>query len=322
MDAVISSKPKLYLHISRATHFFEWERPEFKKYFKLVDQPKKDVPLLSFGPDVIEQASKLPATKRFAVMFPGFGHNPLHNLENRKLHRRLIKESFEKVFINYGPLEIAYKGLDNVCIYPFSVDVEKVGFKHYRDKIESLLHVSNDGPQKDWRRSEAIMRKTGLKNEVYPPRKPSFYRKEIFLNNTGKIFRKALRLSKKNYLPYGYVSHEKIIKKYHKFDGFVHIADEIKHPKVLDGKYTASLIEAGVTGAILFWHDTFGLGNNLETIFNLPVDVDKAAKEITQIRKSIDVNKHSRLTREEIVDTFNKTVSVKARVEIILKNIK
>jgi hypothetical protein len=89
----------------------------------------------------------------------------------------------------------------------------------------------------------------------------------------------------------------------------------------LDGKYTASLIEAGLTGSILFWHDTYNLGNNLETVFNLPVDTTKAADEILRIKNNIDVHRHSQQTREEMFDTFNPEKSVGIRCNYILEKL-
>lgn len=316
-----SSKPKLYIHVGQATHFLRWEIPQFEKYFILVDSPAPDIPLLSFGPDVLEEASKTPASKRYAVLFPGFSHNPVYNPEIKKLHRRLIKNYFHIVFINPGPLEIAYKGLENISFYPFSIDTKLVTLKSYRKKLNSLIHISSDFPQKDWQLSESIMRNTGLTYEVYPPRNPEFFERNLTLNARKNKIRKKLNLKEKTAPPRGYLNHEKIIKKYQQYDGFVHVARDIKHPLYLDGKYTASLIEAGITGAILFWHDTFGLGNNLETVFNLSLDTEKAAQEILDIRSSIDVYKHSRLTHEEMMDTFNPSDSVSIRAEKILEGL-
>jgi hypothetical protein len=314
-------KPKLYIHVGRATHFLKWELPEFKKYFTIVDNPSKDVILLSFGPDILQEAERLPALKRFAVLFPGFGRNPVYNLNLRAKQIALLS-NFDQVFINPGPLEIAYTGLDNITFYPFSVDINFIKMKKYRTGIDSLIHISNDGAQKDWPRSEAVMKLTGLKYEVYPPREKKVYDHQESFNNFKNTVRGLLRLKKKKYLPYGYVSHSAILKKYQEYDGFVHIASDVKHPALLDGKYTASLIEAGVTGAILFWHDTFELGNGLKTVFNLPADPQKAAEEILRIRKSLDVEKHSRLTRQEMIEKFNPEVSVRIRAEKILSLLK
>lgn len=314
--------PKLYIHVRQATHFLRWERDEFAKYFELVSEPSEDVPLLSFGPDVLEEASELPASKRFAVLFPGFRHNPVYNLENRELHHRLIKNHFTYVFINPGPLEIAYKGLDNIVMYPFSVDTNLVKFKRYRRAIKSILHVSSDSPQKDWQRSEAIMKKTGLRYEVYPPRDPDFFSRITKNNITKNKIRNFVGLRQKKYLPLGYVDHSKVVRKYQKYDAFIHVAKDIKDPNDgVDGKYTAAFIEAGLTGAIMFWHDTYGLGNGLKTVFELPLDPDEAALRIIQISKKINIKKHSKETRKEMLRVFNPQDSVKTRAKKILKSI-
>lgn len=314
------SLPRLYLHVGQATHFLRWEIPEFNKYFTLVDSPSKDIPLLCFGPDVLEEAAKLPASKRYAVLFPGFAHNPVYNPDIKKLHRRLIASRFSAVFINPGPLEIAYKGLENVLFYPFSIDTELVQVKNFRKNINSLLHVSSESPQKDWQRSEAVMQRTGLEYEVYPPRSAELHKRQYRTNKSLDKVRRILGMQPKN-IPYGYVKHELVVKKYQQYDGFVHVAKDIKDPIYIDGKYTASFIEAGMTGAILFWHDTFKLGNNLKTVFNLSLDPEKAAKEILEIRSSIDVEKHSQLTRQEMLDTFNPVESVRIRAEKILQEL-
>ena len=315
------TKPNLYVHFKGATHFLSWELPYFKRYFNIVSYPSSSTVLLVFGPDALEEASTMPALKRFGVLFPGFGYNPLHNMEVRKRQTKIIKKHFETIFINPGPLELAYKGLNNITFYPFSVDTNLVKFKNYRKNIKSLLHVSNDGAQKDWQRSMEIMKKTGLPYLVYPPRDIQYYTRQQKINNLKNTIRKSIGIKKKNYLPIGYVNHKLVVSKYHKYDGFVHVAKEIVHPGLLDGKYTASLIEAGLTGSILFWHDTFNLGNSLETVFDLPVDTSEAANEIIRIKNNIDVFKHSKLTREEMFDTFNPEKSVSLRCNYILEKL-
>ena len=311
-------KPKLFIFVEQATHFLRWEIPEFEKYFEVVDTPGTDTILLSFGPDVIERALELPARLKFATTFPGFAHNPLHDLDIRHKHLNILR-NFDGVFINPGPLEIAYSELSNVVFYPFSIDTKLVKFKSYRKKIDSLVHVSNDSPQKDWTRSEEVMKLTGLKYEVFPPRDNSYYESILERNRLKNKIRRKLKLKERNYLPFGYVPHEIVVKKYQKYDGFVHVARDIKHPVCIDGKFTASLIEAGVTGSILFWHDTYGLGKGLETVFDLSLEPEKAAQEILEISKNIDVYKHSKLTREEMLDTFSTSNSVGIRANHILK---
>lgn len=315
-------KPDLYIHVHEAKYFLEWELAEFKKYFTLVDTPSEKTILLSFGPDVLEESSTLPASYRFAVLFPGFRHNPVYNLENRKLHHSLIKKYYDKVFINPGPLEIAYKGLTNVEFYPFSIDISKVKVKKFRKVLNSIIHVSSDSPQKDWLRSERIMKNTGLKYEVYPPRNDAFFDSVERLNRLKNKARNFFGVAAKNYLPRGYVSHEQVIRKYQQYDAFIHVAKDIKDPNDgVDGKYTAALIEAGLTGAIVFWHDTYGLGNSLETVFELPLDEELAAKRILEIRSTINVRKHSKKTHVEMMEKFNPVNSVRIRAEKILKTV-
>lgn len=310
-------KPKLYIHVGRATHFLKWEIPEFKKHFTLVRSPSKDVALLSFGPDVLREASQLPASKRFAVLFPGFGHNPVYNDSLRASQHKIIEQKFDQVFINKGPLELAYSDIDKITLYPFSVDTDMLPLLRYRDGLDSLIHISNDAPQKDWQRSENIMRKTGLTYEVYPPRDGTIYEGQSTIREFRNNMRQLIGLKKKPYLPSGYVGHDAVINKYNQYDGFVHVARDIKDRVHIDGKYTASLIEAGVTGSILFWHDTFGLGNDFETVFDLPLDEDKAAEMIINIKNSVDIRKHSERTREEMLSTFNVRDSVAVRAERI-----
>jgi hypothetical protein len=316
-----ASKPKIYIHVGEATHFLRWELPEFSKYFEIVEEPNTDIPILVFGPDVLEEAIHLPARKRYAVLFPGFGHNPVYNKEIRQKHKKLISQ-YNTVFINPGPLEIAYKGLKNIKFYPFSVDVQKVKYTKPRTHIKKIIHISSDYPQKDWQRSEEIMKKTKLNWEVYPSRASSenwfskFYdaaNRYVYNITSLEIFKKP---------PHGYVSHAAIIRKYKKNDAFIHVAKDIKDPIYIDGKYTATLIEAGLSGCIIFWHDTFGLGNTLETVFELPLDTNEAASMITEISKTINVKEHSLRTHQEMLKKFNPVDSVKVRANAILNDIK
>jgi len=286
-----------------------------------VSSPSEDALLLSFGPDVLKEAATLPAKRRYANLFPGYSYNPVYNINLRKEQLEILSKHFQTVFINKGPLEIAYKTLNNIEFYPFSVDTNLVKMKRYRKQLNSLIHVSNESPQKDWQRSRAIMEATGLRYEVFPPRLHEVYQKHLDVNAEKNRIRQKFGLKIKPYLPYGYLNHELVVKKYQNYDGFVHVARDIKDQILIDGKYTASLIEAGITGSILFWHDTFGLGNNLETVFNLSLDPDKAAREILDIRSSLDIKRHSRLTHEEMMDTFNPQKSVGIRALKMLEGI-
>lgn len=315
----INKKPKLYIYYDQATHFLKWEVPLFSKYFNLVDKPGKDTILFAFGPDVIERGAQLEALKRFGYILPGFGFNPVYNLPLREKMKTIIDQSYDGFFINPGPLEIAYGKIKKVNICQFGIDPKFKKIKRFRNSLDSLIHVSSNYPQKDWQRNEGIMRATGLKFEVYPPRTGDLpqEKKTGFIKTYNKLAEKTYLKPIKT-MPHGYVSHAQTIKKYMEYDGFVHIAKDIKSEKYIDGKYTASLMEAGATGAILFWHDTFMLGNHLETVFELPLDIKKAAKKILDVRASIDVHYQSKRTREEILDVFSAEKSVKERSEKII----
>ena len=314
-----NSLPDLYIHVGQATHFLEWEWAEFSKHFNIVQEPSVSTILLAFGPDVLESSTELPALKRCIVLFPGFGYNPLHDLELRKKQRDVIKNNYDIVFINPGPLEIAYKGIQNVKYYPFSVNEKMFKKTKARKRVDKIIHISNDSPQKDWQRSERVMKKTGIPYEVFPPRGQIFFEKRQKNNEKKNRIRNVLGLESKKYMPYGYVEHDTIIKKYYSSDAFVHIAGEINNKLYLDGKYTASLIEAGMTGCIIFWHDTYNLGNTLKTVFSVSSSEEIAAKEIKDILSKIDIGKHSNATRREMIDTHNVGNSVKIRAELIKK---
>jgi hypothetical protein len=310
-------RPKLKISCYGAQHFLNWELRYFKKHFEVVQESGNDVVLLVFGPDILKRSSQIPALRRVAMLFPGWWCNPYHNEEYRRDILDTIDASYDLAFVNPGPLEEAYKMSKKVVTCSFTIDTALVRCKRLRRSIDSLLHISADSPQKDWKRSAEIMQLTNLAHEVFPPRgKPTPFsdRAKIRLDRYG------YRLGFPTLFgvtPGGYVSHRKVLRKYQQYDGFVHVAAEFPHPEYLDGKYTAALLEAGATGAILFWHDTFGLGNDLETVFDLPLDPNEAAQEILQIRRSLDVEKHSRSTREEILDKFDPERSVEFRAKKI-----
>lgn len=303
---------KLYIHADKAAHFLRWELPLWAREFELVDRPSADALLLSFGPDVLDGAAALPASSRFAVLFPGFSFNPVRDLRLREHQRVLLAEGFRQVFINPGPLEIAYGDFGDVSLYPFSVDTELVGFRGYRRRLDSLLHVSFDNPQKDWRRSEAVMAKTGLRYAVYPPRNEKVlrldYARRVRQARLGRLVGRHDRP-----LPLGYVSHRSTVRQYRRYDGFVHVARDVRHPEFIDGKYTAAFIEAGVSGSVLFWHDTWGLGNGLTSVIELPESTEAGARRILEVRQSADILALSRATREEMMDVFTPQHSVRVR---------
>lgn len=309
-------KPRLHIHVRKATHFLSWELPYFERYFDLIDSPAKDAVLFSFGPDALASGALLPAYKRVSLLFPGFGLNPYHDIVHRYGMQRIIDESYDLVFVNPGPIREAFRDSSKIAVIPFSVNTELIHIRKPRNALNSLLHVSAFFPQKDWTRSRDIMKLTGLRYEVFPPRELSILqrvRKRVRI----ELQRQGLVRPDDRLRQMGYVPHSIVVEKYHAFDGFVHVAAET--PPFVDGKYTATLLEAGLTGCILFWHDTLNLGNDFETIFNLPLDPQEAAAEILHIRQSIDVESHSRRTAEEIFERTNPNKVMRIRYEKILE---
>jgi len=315
-----SMKPELFIDVKGARHFLNWELPQFKKHFTIVHEQSKEAIYLAFGPDAFQQSSNLQAKRKIAYLFPGFGFNPIHNSETKNWALEKIINEYDAILINQGPLEIAFATIKKKFICPFSLNTSLISMTKPRTDVKKLLHVSADYPQKDWKRSEEIMMLTGLQYEVFPSRKKT-KTKNSLKKRCFQVFNRCLRKIRIPYqiylLPDSYVSHHETIKKYNAYDGFVHIASECKDPLHIDGKYTACLLEAGLTGAILFWHDTFKLGNNLETVFSCSERPEIASKQILDIIKSIDIKRHSKETREEIYDKFNCANSVDIRANII-----
>lgn len=309
------ARRQLYLLVGQATHFLRWERQHFAQHFELVDAPSEQANLLAFGPDVLEAGTRLPCRKRIALLFPGFGFNPYHDLAYRQVARQQLTTFYDLLLINPGALQVVYGDLPMTRLSPFSIDDKLVGFRGYRSSLRSLLHVSARYPQKDRLRSLAVMATSGMRHQIFPSEFPSPI-EHLQQRVVHRVRQTRLHRFIKATSP-GYVDHRTVVAKYHAHDGFVHCAAEFKHPRYLDGKYTACLMEAGATGAILFWHDTFGLGNDLECVFPLSLDPVAAGAELRDIAANLDVERHSRRTREEILDRFAASRSVALRARLI-----
>ncbi|HEY8558970.1 MAG TPA: hypothetical protein VIL74_01105 [Pyrinomonadaceae bacterium] len=315
-------KTKLKIFVSKAPlYFLKWELPYFEKEFKLVDEPGEDTVSLAFGPDVLEECASSPALKRAAFLFPFYNYNPYHDLSYREKVLALIENFYDAVFVNPGPINQALSTCGKLFSHPFSVDVDKIRkMKRVRKTVGSLIHVSADSPQKDWERSQKVMQLTGLPYEIFPPRRQPDQKvtfKERVLWRYNKYIVKALKPAEALRKTLGYADHLTTIKKYVEYDGFVHIAAKKPDKLHLDGKYTAALLEAGVTGAIIFWHDTFGLGNDFETIFALSKEPQTAAREILEIKDRIVAEKHSARTSEEISERCHPQKIVRFRRRVI-----
>ncbi len=327
------SRIRLKIVVGKAPRFLRWEMPYFRKYFDLVDEADDETVVLAYATDVLEYATEFPCRLRVAVIFPGFGVKPYRIEADRLKMAGLFEKDYDLVFANPGPMEEVFRGNGKLVIHPFSVNLDAIPFKRPRRRLDSLLHASAVGSaKKDWMRSVEVMRLTGLKWEIFPPRPldgeqdaaqvpppdgiPAKIRQQLAVWRNRywhPISRRALKWGFPDLIPPpGYAQHSALIKRYQQHDGFVHIAKE--NPPHTDAKYTATLFEAGATGALLFWHDALGLGNDFETIFSLPCEPELAANEILRIRREVDIERHSRRTAEEIRERCNPDAVVRTRL--------
>ena len=95
-------------------------------------------------------------------------------------------------------------------------------------------------------------------------------------------------------------TNEQMIDLYQNADGFLHPGTIGPPPGYwCDGKYTVSLIEAGLSGCIIFWHDAMSVGNSMKTVFEVSLNPVEIAERIKDVVGSIDLDKHSTETSEE-----------------------
>ena len=315
----MTTEPPLHLHVGGATHFLTWERPVYASRFRLVAAPQPDAHLHAFGPDVLESGAALPASSRSIYLFPGFvPRSPFFDDEVRRHWEDVLRSAYDLVFVNPGPMAALFGHLPQARVVPFSVDVGLVPFRE-RTAVRSLLHASADYPQKDWPRSEATMAATGLPYEVFPPRdetiKHHWSRSRLARLRANRVLRTLRVPWRLRTTPGRYVPHSATIERYLAHDGFVHVAAPVA--PALDGLYTATLIEAGLSGAITFWHDTHGLGGFLETVVEVPGEPGPAATAVLQAIEDMDVAERSRATRDEMLRTFAPEHAVTRRTAAI-----
>jgi hypothetical protein len=315
-----STRPPLHLLIGGATHFLAWERAHYATHFSLMDEPGPRTHLHVFGPDVLAEGLATPASRRSAYLFPGFVNpSPWWDAAVRAEMEATLAD-YDLVFVNPGPMAALFGHLPQTRVVPFSVDADKVPFRT-RTSVRSLLHAAANYAHKDSPRSIAVMEATGLDFEVFPPRDDTIKshwstsrRAKLAANKLARLSHVPLRFDIGSLR---YVTHEATIGRYLAHDGFVHVAAPV--PPGLDGLYTATLIEAGLSGAIVFWHDTHGLGGFLDTVVETPVEPEAAAGVILDAIGSLDLAEHSRATQTELRAHFSPAPAVGRRAAAILE---
>lgn len=319
----MTSKPKLFLVVGRAKHFLAWERPEYERYFELVDAPGPDVLVHGYSTDTFFGLHELPARSRSAYVRPGWTPtHPFYDLELRQQMSDYAAAHLDVAFVNPGPLWAAFRDDPTFALTTYTIDLAHASWFRPRTELRSLLHLSADWPTKDWRRNAAIMAATGLDHLVYPPRDGRGAYGEVGtairvrrkVNGWARKLRVPLQLEVPNKR---YVEQEKVLPLLASHDGFVHVAAPM--PPRAESQYVATLLEAGLTGALLFWYDTQGCGGYLETVFEVDLDPEVAAAQILDIAASTDIAAHSRRTHEEIRAVFDPRPAIRDRCEKMLE---
>ena len=262
-------KPKLYIRIVACEYWLSWVTPELAKLFDIVDEPSPDVAMLAYGQDSAQEAlrSKVPSRVRVATFLPGitWHPNPVEDAESNKVCRYVARQ-YDVLFVNPGPLELAFADMANCKVILPSYDVD-IRFRRRMD-IGYLLHAGVPTPQKNRVRNIEIMRKTGLDWDVQP-------------RSTNRLPRREL------------------VHRYLAADAVIQVSRKTGLREYLEGKYTACMMEAGATGAILFWHDVWGLGSDFDCIVPIPNTSKEAAAVILETAEG-DVEALSAATSAEI----------------------
>jgi glycosyltransferase involved in cell wall biosynthesis len=119
---------------------------------------------------------------------------------------------------------------------------------------------------------------------------------------------------------YGSIPHSRMIEIIQDADGFLHPSKIGEAPSCwVDAKYTVSLIEAGMSGCIIFWHDVMKHGNSMETVFEISQNPIEIAARIQEVVGSIDLEKHSQRTAEEFRNKHSIENTVKKKMDVITR---
>ena len=285
---------------NREFHFSQWDIPEFKKYFSNVlvhyyaedpnfTQIKEDDILFVFLHLGIYQSVKCFA--RFAMLYPGFGFHPLHNLPQRALVAGYITQ-YNAVFVNDGPVWESYTGTPNVFCAPYGLASEMFKKTRIRTKFKRIIQVANNfaWQYKGRHIAEEAMRLMPYEWELIP--------------------------DKNNLI--GAIPFSELPDVYQNADGFLN-PNMIGPPPGywIDCTYTGTTLEAGLSGCIIFWHDCMGLGNRFETVFEISLNPVEIATKVQDIVNSIDLEKHSLLTAQEFYEKCNIHDATKYKVDVI-----
>ena len=289
---------------TRDFHFSKWELTEWKKYFKEVSfhylsddlkatQIKKDDIIFVYA--FIGFYSHVDCFAKFGIFYPGFAYHPLKNPEKQNIMKPIehLLTPYSAIFANEGPIWECYKNHSNFFLVPPSVSNDTFKKTRKRTKFKKIIQVANPvWPYKGRHISEAAMKLMPYEWELVP-------------STESKI---------------GYVPWKELPNVYQNADGFLS-PNMIGEPPgyYIDAKYTCAMVEAGLSGCIIFWHDCMNLGNSFETVFEISLDPIEIANKVQEVVGSIDLDKHSTKTAKEFYEKCNVENAIKSRIQIMEK---
>jgi hypothetical protein len=278
---------------------FSWMNDEFRKHFREVivtSNPwfpanEDDVLLVNA---CLGSFYNLACKRKFGILLPGFGFHPYKRPEQFN-EMKPVFAKYDAIFCDEAPVGEAVKR-DGTCknfhyvpICANSCDFKKT---RKREKFRKIIQVASHGAEKGRDVSKQAMKLLPYECELIPRDNESYFQR----------------------------SQEQMIASYQEADGFLHPGRVGPAPGYfVDAKYTVSLIEAALSGCIIFWHDAMNHGNSMETVFEVSLDPKEIADKIQQVVGSIDLDAHSTKTANEFRDKYSTENNVKRMMDIMVQ---
>jgi hypothetical protein len=277
---------------------FSWMNDEFRKYFREVIVtstpycPAREDDVLMVNA-CMGSFQDFPCKRKFGILLPGFSFHPFKRPEQFSEMKPMFVK-YDAIFCDEAPVGAAVKR-DGTCknFHYVPISANSYDFKktRKRDKFRKIIQVASHGPEKGRDVSKQAMMLMPYKWELIP-------------GDTEDYFQR---------------SQAQMIATYQEADGFLHPGKVGPAPGYfVDGKYTVSLIEAGLSGCIIFWHDAMGHGNSMETVFEVSLNPREIAARVQEVVGSIDLDAHSTKTAEEFRNKYSVENTVKKMMDIML----
>jgi len=275
---------------------FSWMNSAFRDYYREVvvisdaAYPAREDDVLLVNA-FLGDFRHLKCCQKFGILYPGFGFHPYKRPEQFQEMKVLFSE-YDAIFCNDGPVWEAVKR-DGTCrhfhLVPFCANSHDFKKTRKRDKFRRIIQVAARYEYKGRHVSKQAM-------EMMP------YEWELIPEEDGEW----------------YVPYESLPALYQGADGFIH-PNMIGSPPgcYIDGKYSASTCEAGLSGCIIFWHDAMNLGNDMETVFEISLDPKEISEKVQDVVSSIDLDRHSDKTAEEFREKHGIEVVVAAHMRVM-----